>query len=537
MTIFFNGIQSNQNLIDVNVPLICMNANKAFEELCYWCRVGDVQNVDRLISTGVNLNGVDEFDNSPLFLASLCGHEALVRLLLKRGAVCDRDRYEGARCIYGALTDSIRNILLKYDISKAVDVKQPFATHISNQLKDNNIKSHDIEFRFQNLSCFKLHKFLIAARSPYFKQKLLGAWKNRLVIEMPLKTSSSAFEAISKFLYLVPVLHEINSSDYDTLKLFCRKLNLLELLECLEKIHHVMDASERSRLIAEYQFKFTESAREDLTSFLHEEIICQKKSIRCESGVLKTLRIPSPTSSFADVYVQVKCDPEAEKSWVYPCHRSILARCEYFKIMFSSRFWETTYYDQEANQNLASLPIITLPTSNTEVAEIILSYLYYDRTEIPWNLSIGVLQAADALLNDRLKTMAAISITQSRELLNHISIFKILEIAWETRMERLEHYVAEIIANKLDYYSMETDFKKAVISSSKRIQDREETDTIELIDDIRYYLLKKHNLDTEDIEILEIETDIEFLKNSGIIAYKEDLKLIDNLLATLGLEA
>lgn len=75
--------------------------DKQFEELCFACRIGDLPNVDRLIAAGVNLNAVDKFDNSPLFLASLCGHEEVVRLLLKSGAICDRDRYEGARCIYG----------------------------------------------------------------------------------------------------------------------------------------------------------------------------------------------------------------------------------------------------------------------------------------------------------------------------------------------------------------------------------------------------------------------------------------------------
>lgn len=113
---------------------------KRFNELCYACRIGDTDNVDRLASTGVNLNSVDEFDNSPLFLASLCGHEEVVKLLLKRGAVCDRDRYEGARCVYGALTDSIRDILLKYDISKAVDVNQPFVMHISSLMKINYLR-------------------------------------------------------------------------------------------------------------------------------------------------------------------------------------------------------------------------------------------------------------------------------------------------------------------------------------------------------------------------------------------------------------
>ena len=148
--------------------------DKNFEELCYSCRTGDMDNVDRLISTGVNVNSVDKFDNSPLFLASLCGHEAVVKLLLQRGAVCDRDRYEGARCIYGALTDTIRDTLLSYDISKAVDVKQPFATHISSMYNDEGFLKRDITFRVSNGKLFTAHKFLLCARSEILAEKMVN---------------------------------------------------------------------------------------------------------------------------------------------------------------------------------------------------------------------------------------------------------------------------------------------------------------------------------------------------------------------------
>ena len=104
--------------------------DKKFVELCIVCHIGNFLNVNKLIAARVNLNAVDKFDKSPLFLASLCGHEEVVRLLLKSGAICDKDRYDGARCIYGALTNTIRNLLLCYGIFKAVDKNRPFATHI-----------------------------------------------------------------------------------------------------------------------------------------------------------------------------------------------------------------------------------------------------------------------------------------------------------------------------------------------------------------------------------------------------------------------
>lgn len=516
------------------------NLDKNFNELCYSCRIGDSENVDRLVSTGVNVNGVDEFDNSPLFLASLCGHEEVVKLLLKRGAVCDRDRYEGARCIYGALTDSIRNTLLKYDISKAVDINQPFATHISSLLKNSNLNNQDISFEFHDNKVFKLHRFLLASRSKYFYQKLTTSWNSKSFIEMPEGTPSSSFETIIKFVYLVPILHEISPQEHGILKAFTKKLDIPELAEYLGKVRHVLDPSEKSALIADYQFKFTENAREQLHSFVEDYIIGQKYYFQnCDTITETELRKIKNSSALPDVFIMIKSDRN-HGGWLYPCHRAILTRSEYFKTMFTSPFLEASTYSRtihEVTNRQERFPIITLPTSSSELADIILRYFYYDSTEIPWKYAINVLIVADALLTERLKTMAAITITQSKEILEHYSIFDVLYVAWDTRVERLEHYAAEIIAKDLKHYCKDSELRKAIIKSSQRITVREETDTIELVDDIRYYLLKKHDLQPGDSELIDTEDNLEFLVSPEIQHYKEDLGLIEDILNNLGLDA
>lgn len=49
------------------------------------CRRGDLKTCQELISRGVNINGKDAFDYTPLIIASLCGHFELVQLLLESG--------------------------------------------------------------------------------------------------------------------------------------------------------------------------------------------------------------------------------------------------------------------------------------------------------------------------------------------------------------------------------------------------------------------------------------------------------------------
>jgi ankyrin repeat/BTB/POZ domain-containing protein 1 len=60
------------------------------------------------------------WDSTPLYYACLCGHIELVEYLLENGARCEANSFDGERCMYGALTDQIRNVLrnLKVRVTK-----------------------------------------------------------------------------------------------------------------------------------------------------------------------------------------------------------------------------------------------------------------------------------------------------------------------------------------------------------------------------------------------------------------------------------
>lgn len=515
---------------------------KKFNELCYACRIGDTDNVDRLASSGVNLNSVDEFDNSPLFLASLCGHEEVVNLLLKRGAVCDRDRYEGARCIYGALTDSIRDILLKYDISKAVDVNQPFVMHISSLLKQHLPSTSDIclKTKFGELEKSQLHKFILSSRSPALRSKFQSVWrgKNEVVIDRELKIS--VIDALTKFIYLMPVLHEIEPDDCDCLIKIARDWEMSELENFLCRSRHIADPSKKSTMIAGYQFKFTEDARAQFKRLVDDEILENIHDVGagdCTNQVSIISRL-TDCSAYPDLIVSV--EGPLNRKRLFPCHLAILSRSNYFKLMFTLPFTERYTYTSRRlchSGHSKQLPIVQFPCCEFKVAEIILRYLYYDSSDIPWNFAIDVLITADVLLEDRLKSMAAVVITQSKELLQSHSIFDILYVAWQTRMERLEHYAAKVVALNIRDYMDSPQLREAIALSSERISVREETDSIEFVDDIRYYLLEKYSLEPDDIEYLSTEEDMEFIEASGILEYQKDVSVIESVLDELQLQA
>ncbi|KAH3898824.1 uncharacterized protein SCDLUD_005162 [Saccharomycodes ludwigii] len=550
-------------------------SDKSFNELCYACRVGDVENADKLISLGVPLNGVDMFDNSPLFLASLCGHENVVKLLLERGAVCDRDRHEGARCIYGALTDKIRSILLRHDLSRAFDLNQPFAKHISSLYIDDNDKSANTNLLFKDAGLSfgsvlthsppenqkhehshrykltKVNKFILVASSSYFSEKFKDA-KNEIYFEiypdLILREVDflEATELFVKFLYLIPVLHLFEKRHLNILCIFAEKMKFPILKEYIEKLSFIVDPNFKHNLIVEYQKKITEDYRRNFLNFVENNII--KKCLTVDQDSFKDpsfaskiiAQVRNNSCAYPDIILSVK-NTETKKITLYPAHRAMLSRSEYFKTMFTLPFCENNCYLFDNDYMLLSLSdptVVDLPTEDIETAHAILKYLYYDNTDIPWEIAMRVLVTADFLLLDRLKTMAAVSITShGNEFLKIYSLFDILYIAWEVRMERLEHFVAKTIADNLEKYQDLPSFHQAIENSAKRISKREDSDTIELIDDIMYYLLRKHDLTHEDLELLDFKDDLEFMQESGLYSYQKDVAIIEKVLSKLKLHS
>ncbi|KAI9822939.1 MAG: hypothetical protein M1832_002964 [Thelocarpon impressellum] len=203
------------------------------------------------------------------------------------------------------------------------------------------------------------------------------------------------------------------------------------------------------------------------------------------------------------------------KSTLFPVHRAMLLRSEFFLTMFSSSFKEA-----QSTQYLQVIPVDCSP----DVLEVILTFLYTEKADISLDLAIDVLFAADQLMIEKLKAKAAVVIStlgsgnisstspgenagsrhESLQQPDPVNIYDVLRAGWLTRVHRLEEFAARYLANRLEHYIDEEDFAELIMESASRITKRQETDSIELLDDIRYYLSERFRLRFEDSGIDEI---------------------------------
>ena len=193
------------------------------------------------------------------------------------------------------------------------------------------------------------------------------------------------------------------------------------------------------------------------------------------------------------VFLSTQSKRKSRKSVLFPAHRAMLLRSDYFQTMFESSFQEAQITD--------FLQIITVDCSPA-VLEIVLDFLYTEQANIPIDLAIDVLYAADMLLIDKLKTKAAIVIStlgngssgladrshtdtcEDVEIeVESINIYDVIHAGWALKVQRLEEFSARYLAYRLEDYIDEEDFEELIKESAGRIEKRQETDSIELLDE------------------------------------------------------
>ncbi|KAK8102704.1 BTB/POZ domain-containing protein [Apiospora sp. TS-2023a] len=539
-----------------------LDDSEEFKELLLACRRGDLKRTQELISAGVNINGKDKFDYTPLIIASLCGHFELVQLLLESGALAERDTFQGERCIYNALNDKIRNLLLRYDYSKSTDPLQPWAAHLTSLLTKESPKTSDIEVTAAT-ETIQLHKFIISARSPYFQRKLADApetttWK------LPQTIPVESFHVVMRYVYLGDIPRDIvrpwsSHSEEEILAGIDKISKQLEVDKLWEAILGVSDR----RLARQRHQDEVARAASQIEDFFYEKIIKHKMIV--DVSKVQDVKWRHDNSIFADCLLRADeadsgteddkdGEPEEEagfsngipigpaaaaaaaqaqqngekkrKATLYPVHKAMLIRSPYFETMFSSQFMEA-----QKSENLHVVKVDCSP----EVLELILAFLYTEKTECPLDLGLDLLYAADMLFLDKLKTKAAVAISalgsgnndawvdrtrdeeqaladEEEPEMEPINVYDVIHAAWDLKVQRLEEFAARYIAYRLEDYIDEEEFAELIQESAARLTRREETDTIELLDDIRYYLSERFRLRFEDAgldEMLDDEGEID----------------------------
>ncbi|KKA19012.1 Ankyrin repeat and BTB/POZ domain protein [Rasamsonia emersonii CBS 393.64] len=524
-----------------------LDLSEGFRTLCDACRRGDLKLCQEKISEGVNINARDPFDYTPLIL-----------LLLDSGALCERDTFQGERCLYNALNDRIRNLLLEYDYSKSTDPLQPFAAHISSLLTRDHPQTWDIVVTDGEESLF-LHKFILAARSPYFKKKL-AASPGSTTLRIPSTIPPQAFGAAIKYLYLGEAPRELRSgpgTGYTESEVAAGVDKIAKYLEIPNLLDSILDTGDRRRT---RQRRTAEVARgrDQFESWFRENVLGNKLVV--ETSKVNEVKWDRNNAIFADVLLRadeviedgedqndaqtqengetssIPVGPGAsaaedtkggrkQKSVLYPVHRAMLLRSEFFNAMFSSTFKEA-----QVTEHLQIIHVDCSP----EVLEIILTYFYTEKADFSLDIAVDVLFAADLLFIEKLKNKAAVVISSlgsgnlsqaqasktrprkqakgagaaetEAEEAEEIDIYEIIRAAWLTRVQRLEEFGARYLAYRLEEHIDRPEFAELIKESATRIQRREETDTIELLDDIRFYLGERFRLRFDDTGLVEMLT-------------------------------
>ncbi|KAL4817724.1 hypothetical protein BDW67DRAFT_183524 [Aspergillus spinulosporus] len=509
-----------------------LDLSEPFRELCEACRKGDLKVCQEKITEGVNINARDPYDYTPLILASLCGHYEVAQLLLESGALCERDTFQGERCLYNALNDRIRNLLLEYDYSKSTDPLQPLAAHIASLLVRDQPKTSDIEVDAGD-ETLHLHKFVLAARSPYFQQKLKAApettaWK------LPSNIPPQAFGTAIKYLYLGEPPRDLRSgpgTGFTESEVFVGINKIAKYLEIDTLVESIIDSGDR-RLARQRRTTEIARGRDQLEEWFRDNVLRNK--IQIDTANVNDVKWDHNNPIFADVILQADELPDdleedisstslpigpiessestkpPQRSVLFPCHRAMLLRSEFFQTMFNSPFREA-----HMKEHLHIIPVNCSP----DVLEIILTFLYTERADFPLYVAVDVLFAADMLFIEKLKTKAAVVIstlgsgsmsqaeaakTTQECVEDDIDIYAIIRAAWMTRVQRLEEFAARYLAYRLEAYIDSPEFAELIQESASRIKKRQETDSIELLDDIRFYLNERFRLRFDDACIEEM---------------------------------
>ncbi|KAL1840846.1 hypothetical protein VTJ49DRAFT_7689 [Mycothermus thermophilus] len=231
------------------------------------------------------------------------------------------------------------------------------------------------------------------------------------------------------------------------------------------------------------------------------------------------------------------------RSVLFPVHKLFLIRSPYFETMFSSEFLEA--------RDAEHLHVIKMDCSPA-VLQLVLRFLYTEKADCPLEHALDLLYTADMLLLEKLKTKAAVAISTLGSGTNNalvdrtrrtprngpkkqassssspspssssaaastpssssssssppaaaetetddddeepemepINVYDVIHAAWDLKVQRLEEFAARYLASRLEDYIDDDEFAELIRESALRVRDRHETDTIELLDDIRYYL-------------------------------------------------
>ncbi|XP_027206327.2 ankyrin repeat and BTB/POZ domain-containing protein 1-like isoform X1 [Dermatophagoides pteronyssinus] len=441
------------------------------------CKLGDFQTLKTLIETkDVDVNFRDKFDSTPLYYACLCGHMEVVRFLLEHGAKCDVKTFDGERCVYGALTDDIRKLLLKeYNvINKKIIRRNDYDEFLRKLLNDT--KYTDIIFKIHNNRYqFRAHRCILMIRSKYFYKKFLGKWKDKHIIQINNKqVNPDAFKILLQYLYTGIVEFSFRIRD-DVCRLFrqCHLNKINEMIDC-----RIQELQKQRRSLSMFRNK-------NVTIFLDFPVSLDYRKL-FQTTLPEEFSDPNDDNDIESMKQTITGDVVFQiENQQFNCHKLFFAiRSDYFVALFCDHFQESSNHRKIHTIDKINKFIIN---DRIDLFRLLTCFIYTNNidNDITLDQVCDLLYASDVYLIESLKRHCATIIGANIGNFNPIDIIKWSRIL---NLPKLEAIATQYIANNLKNFINENDFKKLVIDDAQSVRQRQETDTIDIIDDIRYYL-------------------------------------------------
>ncbi|XP_012681951.1 ankyrin repeat and BTB/POZ domain-containing protein 1 isoform X2 [Clupea harengus] len=436
------------------------------------CRKGDISRVRYLLEQrDVELNVRDKWDSTPLYYACLCGHEELVQYLLANGAKCEVNTFDGERCLYGALSDPIRRLLKEYKRITAKAMQRDYYDQFLQTLLEQGWFS-DVVFLVHG-ETFRAHRCVLGARSEYFTHMFQTKWKgkNMIALKHPL-INPAAFAALLQYFYTGCL--DIDVSYVDDLKRLAKQCKMGDLIEELEaKCKQVYDfvSSKPGTCVKVLTLDPHGCQLQDDMAQLADCAL--PAELRVGFGELpfdKTDNFPS----YPDICFRVE-------GYDFLCHKPFFCgRSDYFKALLEDHFSE--------GETLASaphIPVITLHNISHELFTKILYYIYSDDTELSQESVYEVLWVADMYLLPGLKRLCGKSLAAQLSEENVLHVWKCAQLF---SLSRLEDQCTEYMAKIIERLVERPDFADLIHADAGAVEARQETDSIPLVDEIRFHI-------------------------------------------------
>ncbi|KAK0398183.1 hypothetical protein QR680_002460 [Steinernema hermaphroditum] len=426
-----------------------MGHSQDLETLFHCCKAGKFATVKSLIAKGISVNVRDRWDSTPLYYACLCGHKAIVKLLLQSGASCNADTYDGERCLHGALTLDIRKMLKTFQVcSKNVLGRTTYHLFMSKLRKDRTY----VDASVVTIDGIKI---------PYHECIISKAIETSHISERVSTRRNIGPEHISAaFDFIYTAVVDIQPlRDLSALYSLSEAFGIPELGDLVKNEHE-------KRIKMEHQHY----AHKALAATIEGDFdVCRRRMEELYATV-------DTKSESSDIAITVN----NEKTFY--CHKCVVClRSPYIEsfIEFADKVEESKVHN------------LCLGSIKVAVFQEALRYIYTDNIHL----------VADMFLVPGMKNKVA------KLLCNEISLENVIELIRMSRcfcVEELENQAVQFISRHLQQVIFTEAFKELVVDDANSIIDRQEVDSIDIIDAIRFHLHAAEDLAVVDKLLTEL---------------------------------